>query len=65
MRRKPFPDPWAQVGLIVGIAALVGAGVGAGGALMFAERRMAGVEDKLSSLEERLARLEVRGGTQG
>jgi hypothetical protein len=48
------------VGLIVGIAALVGAGVGAGGALMFAERRMGGVEDTLRSLEERVGRLEAR-----
>jgi hypothetical protein len=58
--RSSRPDPWAQVGLIVAIAAMVGAGVGVGGALFFAERRMAEVEPTLDSIDSRLTRLEAR-----
>jgi hypothetical protein len=32
-------NPWQQVAALTGIAALAGAGMGAGSALMFAERR--------------------------
>ena len=38
-------NPWEQVAALAGIAALAGAGVGAGSALMFAERR-AGAQDR-------------------
>jgi hypothetical protein len=58
--RRSNPDPWEQVGLIAAIAALVGAGVGAGGALFFAERQMASVEPRLESISSRVARLEAR-----
>jgi hypothetical protein len=57
--RSSRPDPWAQVGLIVAIAAMVGAGVGVSGALFFAERRLSGVEPTLDSIDARLARLEA------
>jgi hypothetical protein len=61
-------NPWEQVAALAGIAALAGAGVGAGSALMFAERR-AGAQDReieslahrvttLERLSERVARLE-------
>ena len=33
-------NPWTQVAALTGMAALAGAGVGAGSALMFAERRL-------------------------
>lgn len=58
--RASRPDPWAQVGLIVAIAAMVGAGVGVGGAVFFAERRMSGLEPTLDSIDSRLSRLEAR-----
>ena len=61
-------NPWDQVAALAGIAALAGAGVGAGSALMFAERR-AGAQDReieaiaqrvtmLERLNERMTRLE-------
>jgi hypothetical protein len=61
-------SPWEQVAALAGIAALAGAGVGAGSALMFAERR-AGAQDReivaiaqrvtmLEGLSERVTRLE-------
>jgi hypothetical protein len=61
-------NPWEQVAALAGIAALAGAGVGAGSALMFAERR-AGAQDReivaiaqrvtmLERLSERVTRLE-------
>jgi hypothetical protein len=61
-------NPWQQVAALAGIAAMAGAGVGAGSALMFAERR-AGAQDReieslahritaLERLNERIARLE-------
>jgi hypothetical protein len=61
-------NPWQQVAALAGIAAVAGAGVGAGSALMFAERR-AGAQDReieslahrvtaLERLNERVARLE-------
>jgi hypothetical protein len=66
-------NPWEQVAALAGIAALAGAGVGAGSALMFAERR-AGAQDReieslaqrvtmLERLSERVSRLE-RGGSR-
>lgn len=63
--RRSNPDPWAQVGYIAGIAALVGAGMGAGTALALSERRMDGVDARLRRLEERLERLETRVRTPG
>lgn len=56
------PDPWEHVGLIVAIAAMVGAGVGVGGSLFFAERQLSRVEPMLEAIEARLARLESRLG---
>ena len=58
--RSSRPDPWEQIGLIVAIAAMVGAGVGVGGTLFFAERRLAQVEPALESIDTRLAQLEAR-----
>jgi hypothetical protein len=66
-------NPWEQVAALAGIAALAGAGVGAGSALMFAERR-AGAQDReieslarrvtmLERLSERVTRLERGPGT--
>jgi hypothetical protein len=39
---------------------MVGAGVGVGGAVFFAERRMSGLEPTLDSIDSRLSRLEAR-----
>ena len=66
-------NPWEQVAALAGIAALAGAGVGAGSALMFAERR-AGAQDReivaiahrvtmLERLNERVTRLERESRT--
>jgi hypothetical protein len=51
-------NPWEQVAALAGIAALAGAGVGAGSALMFAERRAAGQDRELESLAQRVTMLE-------
>jgi hypothetical protein len=51
-------NPWEQVAMIAGIAALAGAGVGAGSALVFAERRAAAQDRELESLERRVTMLE-------
>lgn len=44
--------------MLAGIAALAGAGVGAGSALVFAERRAAAQDRELESLERRVTMLE-------
>jgi hypothetical protein len=54
----PRNNPYEQVAMIAGIAALAGAGVGAGSALVFAERRAAAQDRELESLERRLTTLE-------
>jgi hypothetical protein len=54
----PGNNPYEQVAMIAGIAALAGAGVGAGSALVFAERRAAAQDRELESLERRVTMLE-------
>jgi hypothetical protein len=51
-------NPWEQVAALAGIAALAGAGVGAGSALMFAERRAAAQDREIESLTQRVTMLE-------
>jgi hypothetical protein len=51
-------NPWEQVAALVGIAALAGAGVGAGSALMFAERRASAQDREIESLTHRITALE-------
>ena len=51
-------NPWEQVAALAGIAALAGAGVGAGSALMFAERRAVAQDRELESLAQRVTLLE-------
>jgi hypothetical protein len=51
-------NPWEQVAALAGIAALAGAGVGAGSALMFAERRAGAQDREIESLAHRLTALE-------
>ena len=56
MRKRK--EPYSTVGLIVALAAFVGAGVGAGSALAFAGRRVEGVETDVDDLERRVRSLE-------
>ena len=51
-------NPWEQVAMIAGLSALAGAGVGAGSALVFAERRAAAQDRELESLGHRITMLE-------
>jgi gas vesicle protein len=51
-------DPWQQVAMLAGVAALAGAGVGAASALVFAERRAGAQDRELESLERRVTMLE-------
>jgi hypothetical protein len=51
-------NPWEQVAALAGIAALAGAGVGAGSALMFAERRAGAQDREIESLAHRVTALE-------
>jgi hypothetical protein len=51
-------NPWEQVAALAGIAALAGAGVGAGSALMFAERRASAQDREIESLSRRVTMLE-------
>jgi Tfp pilus assembly protein PilN len=51
-------NPWEQVVMLAGVAALAGAGVGAGSALVFAERRASAQDRELESLERRVTMLE-------
>ena len=51
-------NPWEQVAALAGIAALAGAGVGAGSALMFAERRAGALDREMVSLAHRVTALE-------
>jgi hypothetical protein len=51
-------NPWQQVAALTGMAALAGAGVGAGSALMFAERRATAQDREIESLARRITMLE-------
>ena len=51
-------DPLETVALIAGLGAFVGAGVAAGGALAFADRRVSSVEGTVESLDRRVSQLE-------
>ena len=53
------PNPWEQVAALAGMAAVAGAGVGAGSALMFAERRAVAQDRELESLAHRVTSLEA------
>ena len=51
-------NQWQQMAALLGIASVAGAGMGAGSALMFAERRAAAQDRELESLTVRLKTLE-------
>jgi hypothetical protein len=51
-------NQWQQMAALLGIASVTGAGVGAGSALMFAERRAAAQDRELESLTARITTLE-------
>jgi hypothetical protein len=51
-------NPWEQVAALIGIASLAGAGIGAGSALMFAERRAGAQDREIESLAHRVTLLE-------
>jgi hypothetical protein len=51
-------DPYQQMAILAGLAALGGAGVGAGSALVFAERRAGAQDRELESLARRVTLLE-------
>ena len=54
-------NPWEHVAALVGMATLAGAGVGAGSALMFAERRAGAQDREIESLAHRVTTLERLG----
>jgi hypothetical protein len=56
MRRN---DPWQTLAMVAGIAALAGAGVGAGTALTWSERRVGRLNDDVDRLERRVAVVEA------
>ena len=51
-------DLYQQMAMLAGMAALAGAGVGAGSALVFAERRAGAQDRELESLGRRVTMLE-------
>jgi hypothetical protein len=51
-------NQWQQMAALIGVASLAGAGVGAGSALMFAERRAGAQDRELESLAHRVTALE-------
>jgi hypothetical protein len=51
-------NQWQQMAALIGIASLAGAGVGAGSALMFAERRAGAQDREIESLAHRVTTLE-------
>ena len=53
------PNPWEHLPALIGMAAMAGAGVGAGSALMFAERRAGAQDRELESLAHRVTSLEA------
>lgn len=54
-------DPWQGVAGAIGIAALIGAGVGAASALTYARRHAATQEGEMDDLERRIGALERLG----
>jgi hypothetical protein len=52
-------NPWYSFAIVAGMAALVGAGVGAGSALTWSERRMSRMSDTVESLERRVTVVEA------
>jgi hypothetical protein len=59
MGSKGSQDPWQAFAVVAGMAALVGAGVGAGTALTWSERRVGRMHDAVESLERRVAVVEA------
>jgi hypothetical protein len=51
-------NQWQQMAALLGLASVTGAGVGAGSALMFAERRATAQDRELESLTARITTLE-------
>jgi hypothetical protein len=51
-------NQWQQMAALTGVVALAGAGMGAGSALMFAERRATAQDRELESLAHRITTLE-------
>jgi hypothetical protein len=51
-------NQWQQMAALIGIASLAGAGMGAGSALMFAERRAGAQDREIESLAHRITALE-------
>jgi hypothetical protein len=51
-------NQWQQMAAMAGVAAVAGAGVGAGSALMFAERRAIAQDREIESLAHRITTLE-------
>jgi hypothetical protein len=51
-------NPWQQVAALMGVATVAGAGMGAGSALMFAERRATAQDREIESLTVRITTLE-------
>jgi hypothetical protein len=51
-------NQWQQMAALLGIASVAGAGMGAGSALMFAERRATAQDRELESLTARITTLE-------
>jgi hypothetical protein len=56
-------NQWQQMAALLGIASVAGAGMGAGSALMFAERRATAQDRELESLTARITTLERESRT--
>jgi hypothetical protein len=52
-------NPWYSFAMVAGMAALVGAGVGAGSALAWSERRVSDMHATVESLQRRVAAVEA------
>jgi hypothetical protein len=52
-------NPWYSFAIVAGMAALVGAGVGAGSALAWSDRRVSGMGATVESLERRVSAVEA------
>jgi hypothetical protein len=52
-------NPWYSFAMVAGMAALVGAGVGAGSALAWSERRVTRMDATVQSLERRVSAVEA------
>jgi hypothetical protein len=57
-------NPWYSFAMVPGMAALVGAGVGAGSALAWSERRVSGMDATVESLERRVSAVEAAHRTR-